>query len=574
MSAKLRTKHGCWTCKLRRKKCDEGRGAQGQCATCSSLSLTCYGYGEKPDWMGDEKLEKAIVDGFKQTVKQTSRRKNTIFSSGRRMRPVPLVPKSSTRKPPSPLPMEQPEVSTSGQDSSLESTNSTPNPCTGTVSTVTESHRVFDSPDSMLSSVNSVHLMHYMDAVIPLQWPMWTPDILEGGRGWLLDLVLRTKPLFHAALALSSYHRLIMVTERVKARCLAVAVEIQERHLGVALAEVRQAIQATDDFVGSSQSLVGMGTVASIVNLLFLEVFTCGNTAWRMHLHAATNLYSTICADAFGSVSPSDTARLILQENQPLPIESILVVQDVVAFRFFGGTIIWLDIIAAITSGEAPKLSSHHNRIIAADSPMKLERVMGCRNWVMRQIGRIAALHMEMAKTRHHGPYDVTLFEESIRDIQHEIESGLSHESLRVFNISDRPMTGFRGVGAEPKDVVTIIFAHMATVYLHLVHHGFKQLDLVRASISQVITLVQREVPANVLPALVAPLFILGCASKIESDKECFRELFSSTLLLDRFLKRRAKILPVLEEIWKETQSRPEFSWGDAITIAQGIFLF
>lgn len=75
MSGPLRSKQGCWTCRLRRKKCDERRDL---CHTCESLSITCYGYGPKPDWMDNGEKEKAMASSIKQIVKHTSRRKGRL----------------------------------------------------------------------------------------------------------------------------------------------------------------------------------------------------------------------------------------------------------------------------------------------------------------------------------------------------------------------------------------------------------------------------------------------------------------------------------------------------------------
>jgi hypothetical protein len=74
MSAALRSKQGCWTCRLRKKKCDERRDI---CSTCESLTITCYGYGNKPDWMDNGEKERAMANSIKQIVKHTSRRKAT-----------------------------------------------------------------------------------------------------------------------------------------------------------------------------------------------------------------------------------------------------------------------------------------------------------------------------------------------------------------------------------------------------------------------------------------------------------------------------------------------------------------
>lgn len=43
-----RTKTGCYSCRIRRKKCDEARP---QCLACSSRGIDCLGYDVKPAWM-------------------------------------------------------------------------------------------------------------------------------------------------------------------------------------------------------------------------------------------------------------------------------------------------------------------------------------------------------------------------------------------------------------------------------------------------------------------------------------------------------------------------------------------
>jgi len=58
---------GCWTCRLRRKKCP---GEQPNCSTCTLLSVACYGYGYKPDWMDGGSREKEKLEEIKKSVKQ------------------------------------------------------------------------------------------------------------------------------------------------------------------------------------------------------------------------------------------------------------------------------------------------------------------------------------------------------------------------------------------------------------------------------------------------------------------------------------------------------------------------
>ena len=75
MKGSLRNTQGCWTCRVRRKKCDE---KQPICSTCESLAITCHGYGPKPAWVDGGVNERAMAYSFKQTVKVTSRRKGRL----------------------------------------------------------------------------------------------------------------------------------------------------------------------------------------------------------------------------------------------------------------------------------------------------------------------------------------------------------------------------------------------------------------------------------------------------------------------------------------------------------------
>lgn len=59
-----------------------------------SLSIPCYGYGPKPDWMGSGEKEKDVVNGLKEIVKRTWRNKSSTKTPVPRDLKVPLAPKS------------------------------------------------------------------------------------------------------------------------------------------------------------------------------------------------------------------------------------------------------------------------------------------------------------------------------------------------------------------------------------------------------------------------------------------------------------------------------------------------
>ncbi len=231
-----RSKPSCWTCRLRKKKCDE---SCPQCLTSESSSITSYGYGLKPDWMDNSDMEKAVANNLQQIVKYTSRRKPAAHSSARRKPIIKLTPKSS--------------------NNSFMSPASRPQPIVGSVFSI--------------SAEESVLLMHFLDTVFPLQYPMYKPEIFVGGRGWLLALLFRTKPLYHVALALSLYHRRMTIFAKISHPCSIAAVVQQEKHIEICLTEFQQTMKLVNQFVQKNPHEDGLGTVTSIVRLVFLEVF-------------------------------------------------------------------------------------------------------------------------------------------------------------------------------------------------------------------------------------------------------------------------------------------------------------
>lgn len=66
-----RRSNACWTCKLRRKKCDEAHPA---CTACVSRTITCHGYDlEKPQWMDGATREREELERIQIIVKENKR---------------------------------------------------------------------------------------------------------------------------------------------------------------------------------------------------------------------------------------------------------------------------------------------------------------------------------------------------------------------------------------------------------------------------------------------------------------------------------------------------------------------
>ncbi|KAJ0421547.1 fungal-specific transcription factor domain-containing protein [Aspergillus carlsbadensis] len=405
--------------------------------------------------------------------------------------------------------------------------------------------------------------MHFLDEIFPLQYPVYKPDLLEGGRGWLLHLLLRTKPLYHAALALSSYHMMITGFSVISPECRVFSVVKKEERLAMCLEEVQRTIRDVQVFT-RERSHNALGLLASVVQLVFFELCAGDRSAWMIHLDAAVDMFQKGRRDELLHCGLTEKAKALLQHGMPLghfdpADDGATIVQEVVTFRFMEGTVLWLDLIASITSGASPTLLHVHPEAFRLHSPTKLEKIVGCPNWLAVQIGRTADLQSRMADARRHGmPIYCARFLQESDSIREAIQSGLMETRK-----SKSPSSSVLSTPA-PAPVPAMVFPHMAVIYLHLVVHGFEQLDGLGGVISEAMQILQNQLPCNLLSAMIAPLFIIGCVARQDGEQGYIRTLFSAAPVVQPLLKHRSRILPVLEGVWIGRQTSG-FCWGDAI---------
>ncbi|PVH88372.1 hypothetical protein DL98DRAFT_403861 [Cadophora sp. DSE1049] len=556
MSGPLRSKQGCWTCRLRRKKCDERRDV---CLICESLSITCYGYGPKPEWMDGGERERAMANSIKQIVKHTSRKKGRLGTTLSRFRKSHadrekgagvLAPKSNNAG-----------TGNGSSGDGLEPTGSETSPTAstdaGTKSSVSDRNQS-SSPSAIqennppptemiIVSINeTVLLMHFLDHVFPLQHPMYKPEVAEGGRSWLLSLLLRTKPLYHASLALSAYHRgsVLLASQRCAAHHSMVE---QERHLAICLEEFQDAIKKVGQMVMlKACPRDSLGLMASVVQLIYFELFAGHGNAWRIHLGAATRTFMQgywAQSSELGILNPTTADSLPpLWEGQPN--------ENVTSFKFLCGVIIWLDILDSITSGKSPCLLNLHSHALSPSSHIKLEAIIGSSNWAILQIGRIVALHenkVQLLQTGCLGSESGRAeFDQKVDEIRHELQCGLTEQALVCLRVHSKPVAP-ADTSLHNQAIVTRLFALAASIYLYLVVQGSHQETGPLAE--EAMMILRTQMPRDLMHVIIFPLYIVGYVASPD-DQPFFRCVFSATPVLEPSLEHRSKILPLLEEAW------------------------
>ncbi|CAG8972006.1 hypothetical protein HYALB_00008291 [Hymenoscyphus albidus] len=591
MASRLRSKQGCWTCRLRKKKCDERHPI---CSTCESLTITCHGYDSKPDWMDGGENERAMANSIKQTIKQTSRSRASgkIGSLTSRFQRHIIQQTQSIR----PALAPRAVVDFEGQPSPASSIGPGSHQDTDTMSNVegfkvregssenevkARDPRIQRVPLSTVSADESILLMHFLDVVFYIQYPMYKSSVHEGGRGWLLSLLLHTRPLYHAALALSAYHRgTILLASRRNANHADVLVE-QEKHLAACLSNFQRHIKHVHQFVEDRNPGECLGVLACVVQLIFFEIFINQSDSWQVHLRAATGFVSEAYSDNLHLGTAQNPLAMDVYSKPPLqPCHDVPTPQEVVIFRFFGGVVFWLDVVSCITTGKSPQILALSTTEPPSSAFNELQAIMGCKNWVMFQIGHIASIHARRTAAF------MTDYSESDEEMRLEAGSILAKLELGTTELGAMSCGTLNGTDQTNEQLlspyctaitttiqITRLFSFMGLIYLKWVLIGFHPESECMTYITNAMDALKHDTPRHILPAVISPLYVIGCAAR-EEDKPFFRDVLSSAPLIDPSLVHRGKILPLLEKIWILRDNSPNgVSWSEILQQSDGSLL-
>ena len=206
-----RTSHssnGCWTCRLRHKKCDERHPI---CDVCAGLCITCHYDLHKPEWMDGGVRQEEMAKRLKRDVKEKAshRRRGSavhISSGGDSLGSVvssngiPVAVAEAT--------MESTELSQHHPRDSIHPKSDFPNTVPGAQSQEVHNNGIDLSQDVStielqvgvdckdaranvaMGGPDTILLMAYLDSLFPFLFPFYRPCLLRGGRAWILELML------------------------------------------------------------------------------------------------------------------------------------------------------------------------------------------------------------------------------------------------------------------------------------------------------------------------------------------------------------------------------------------------
>lgn len=412
---------GCWTCRLRRKKCDERRP---ECANCSGLQITCHYGMQKPKWFDGGRKQEAMAARIKSQIKQQAgyrrERHHASVGVGNFARPaqsredlnfVNLVPKDG--------------FASGGLDSHIDATNgATRQDAAGDLSgrnevrdaavdfgLASKSDRPGSDADVMFfgEDYDMVFLMKYLDNVFPLVFPFYQTPLLGPGRGWIFSFLSQSKVAFHSVMGISSYFFSVALSEAYAGEdnklCKTVVWSRLVRQADMCFDMLQQDIRELNDQGEQAKLVDRIRVMESIVQFLTFEVALGRSANWSNHLSPTIALFLDILQDHTGGSSTSILFDILNNiKHRPLyAIQEGYYVWDnrQECFRFFTGLLLFIDVVASTSLNRPPQLLEHHSQLLydgddgtygKGEATIRLSNLIGCRNWAVRVVADISAL--------------------------------------------------------------------------------------------------------------------------------------------------------------------------------------
>ncbi|GKT64289.1 transcriptional regulatory protein ume6 [Colletotrichum tofieldiae] len=657
-SAKIRSSEGCWTCRLRRKKCDEARPV---CDGCAQLEITCYYSDTKPDWMDGGERQKEMADSLKKQVKiQANNRRERKYLQGldvdgnlvggsedgdHGIPPVPALSadggssKATDSNSPStvndtPGDSSSPPFQMNSVKSSIneiapgaspnqmrqlspEWTNHSSPPAAASASPPAPTTLPASHPSVPISAdqsnptppfaddSNLSFIMIYLDYVFPFLFPFYKPALLEGGRGWLLNVLNHNKALYHTALGLSShFFGVVLNGAQVEhAPCRMKSVASLQHQLDLALRELRADMARINEGDVEDRLRQGCRVLESIVQLLIFDVTLASTDHWHMHLDAATVVFQQILPqpDHWDPTMQHMAIPLLSDVHFP-PGSHKPWSSDQAALRFFTASLLYFDIISATALERPPSLQGYHQHLLSPrkeecleiEPRLRLEEYFGCQSWVLQLIGEIATLDAWKKETRRAGSLSMThlvsraaclelALREGIACMDNQCPQLMGSDELTscagscsmtdyppphpthvdTTRLPPDPLTLYQHQQTrdtvEASKVHTKIWAYAALTYLSTVVSGWQpSCPETMTSVQATLDLLNSLHSPVCLRTAVWPFCVIGCLAD-PCQEHMFREMVGKMGPLEVFGSIKAA-LGVMENVWARRDTIDE-SW-------------
>ncbi|GJN70266.1 C6 transcription factor [Purpureocillium lilacinum] len=574
-NSKTRSSGGCWTCRVRRKKCTENKP---ECDTCKALEITCYFQDEKPEWMDGGPKQKDMAEAIKaQVKKQASQRRDRkyleMLEAGTQsvsLSDDTLTP-STVRKDRHDGMSGTSDTDPSPRSNEMDSTPASSN-TNGTSPPEAPWHSqlfVREEDPASAPDVDIHFLMIYLDYVFPYLFPHYRPPVLAGGRGWILDVLQSNKSVYHTAISLaSSFFAVVLANgEEEHEECTLRMVHKLESQLELGLAELRKEMRLLTSGKSGFNNEKALIVMQSIIQMLFFEVSTSNKDNWKVHLDAAVFLFHQILPNP---EQWSETLNNLYTPKWPPPAMGLRRPWSTnqAALRFFTATLVYIDVLASVTLGNAPRLHQYQASVIPGCpsedrtpdpvpvGPLMLEEFFGLPNWVVQVLGDVAALESWKRVQKQTGSLSVSELVSRGQVLADAIKGGLQ---ILEAGYETRPHTQeitFQLLVSDPvggeevrRPSFQVIWLLATLSYLNVVVNGWQPSSPdVRWPVSRATELLSNVPRGSCLRALAWPMCVCGCLSP-EEDEPAYRAMGERLGPLKIFGTVK-EALEIMEKVW------------------------
>ncbi|KAJ5450885.1 hypothetical protein N7491_000067 [Penicillium cf. griseofulvum] len=416
---------GCWTCRVRHKKCDI---TTPYCRECSDRNVHCHGYGPKPAWM----------DGASEEKKERARIKLAINQHVRRVRKMQNRAKRTS--PPQGVKEMQPANSEVNVSTALDTgaSNLVQNTSLESVDRPSSQDGIFDPQAACL-------LMHYLDQVFPWQFPYFRSTSRLGNRGWLLYLLMKRGPLYHAVLSLSSLHQSAILGSEEEYQQKERALEHHSR----ALREFCKFMSEERGELLDDNARLAEFLACSLI-LISCEVFRGAEHNWLLHLDAVICVIHSLSPETiFDARYTSHAGSSVLSHNRPKE-----------GLEFLLAAMVSLDLFACLPTGRVPRLL--YQKWLRT-SEIQVADLLSCENWVMVIIGDLVCLGEWKEVQEKDGMLSISELARRGEEIKERLTMGIEKLVLtRDEQETHEAQTSW----------VTLLFALACVVLLHTIVSG------------------------------------------------------------------------------------------------------
>lgn len=556
----IRSFNGCWTCRLRRKKCDEKRPV---CDICSSLMITCHFSAEKPEWMDGGAQQDGMSEILKIEVKENARRRRSVpLSKGGERVPPSTTMNENYITPPTKTPRalasptcDLPADGTQTCPQSLANVRRRDLDCT-LMGKGTRKSLTIGRSDAFL-------VMFYLESLFPFLFPFYRPPLLQGGRTWILEMMISSPVVQQALLCQSSYFL-----------SLAQGMPDWETVLEQtrdAFEVLRLSLQVISDARITEHLHGTVRILASVMQVQRFEVAVLSFGNWQTHLNAAVALFRQLLesVDDMQIACPSSNFNTVFNHlssktrSAPTGASQVPIAEQA-AFCFSSALLILDDIIAATILQEQPRLYSYHRSLLCtpttSEAAINLEDTVGCQNWALLNIGEIAALDAWKQHPHRAGILDVVELVRRATTIKVSVEEHILQLENHPIDASDEGpslldiFTPDFGKQAKTSTIratlTTRVWAHAALIYLFVVVSGWQPArEDVQHHVGKIIELLtQQIVPPALLRSMVWPFCVAGCLAAPEQVPR-FRDMVQA-LQPPSVFGTVHKALEIMENAW------------------------